>query len=808
MMRTHLASLLAFAGLVGSSIAAEAATYSLADDFSSTVNTADGIWSFGLADGVDGTAYRLLPSASRDANALWGSDCPDAPMMWSDASGYWGIGKNGTGRELSSAKLPVKWAPGEVLLHPKGGEPPSGMVIAWTAPADMMVEVRYAFGVATKDSDGVGLKIVRSTDRTQTEILSVPNVGERLANALQGIRVSKGERILFCLDTCGSPGGDIARAEITIETAPTPAVKPNAPQPSGSVITEGSDLTLSVPVVNAKAIQWLKDGKPIPGATGVSYRIRNVVASDGGAYSAEVDSVAGGTASVKVDGGLWPPEPLQERFPSRTPKYVFSQTLAEQEKELEANAMMLRFAESRRKMAGDPWRPAYHFVSPENMMNDPNGLCFWQGRWHLFYQAYPADEFPSPADILKRRQHWGHAVSDDLVHWKDLPYAIHPGYERMCFSGGTVVEEHQVVAFYPGIDAGQMVAIAKDPLLLNWYKKAVRAPMQAGDACIWKEGNVYFGLVSANRLVSSTNLVQWADHGAFLENNPFPIGDALACPYFLPVGDKHVLLTFSHTTGGHYFLGRYDKLRHKFTPDEHGRFNHGMVAPGGVHAPSAAADGAGGVINILNINDGRYTEHWDQLMSVPQRLTLGPDAKLRIDPVQAIASLRGDHKHVDETILSANEEIVLEDIKGKSLELDLEIDPKDARWVQLNVFRSPDAEEQTSITFFNYDRKLAYWYQTPGMICLDGSRSSTLPDAWPRPPEMAVLERGSEPLKLRIFVDRSVVEVFANGKVYLAQRVYPGRQDSVGVSIRAQGQEAVLKRLDAWRVKPIWPIAD
>ncbi len=61
-----------------------------------------------------------------------------------------------------------------------------------------------------------------------------------------------------------------------------------------------------------------------------------------------------------------------------------------------------------------------------------------------------------------------------------------------------------------------------------------------------------------------------------------------------------------------------------------------------------------------------------------------------------------------------------------------------------------------------------------------------------------------EPLKLRIFIDKSVVEVFANGRQCLALRVYPERKDSVGVSIRAQGSDAVLRRLDAWQMKSIY----
>ena len=89
--------------------------------------------------------------------------------------------------------------------------------------------------------------------------------------------------------------------------------------------------------------------------------------------------------------------------------------------------MVRRMAASRKAMEDDPHRPLYHFVSPENTLNDPNGLCFWQGRWHLFYQGYPPED-PRP--------HWGHAISDDLVHWRDLPYAIYPDPEECCFSGG------------------------------------------------------------------------------------------------------------------------------------------------------------------------------------------------------------------------------------------------------------------------------------------------------------------------------------------------------------------------------------
>ena len=91
-------------------------------------------------------------------------------------------------------------------------------------------------------------------------------------------------------------------------------------------------------------------------------------------------------------------------------------------------------------------------------------------------------------------------------------------------------------------------------------------------------------------------------------------------------------------------------------------------------------------------------------------------------------------------------------------------------------------------------------------ITIDNTRSSVLPDVSSRVPETAQFTLGKdEPLRLRVFVDRSVVEVFANGRQYAALRVYPGRKDSLGISLRAQGRDAALRSLDAWQMKSIYP---
>ncbi|MCA9889246.1 MAG: glycoside hydrolase family 32 protein, partial [Anaerolineae bacterium] len=117
----------------------------------------------------------------------------------------------------------------------------------------------------------------------------------------------------------------------------------------------------------------------------------------------------------------------------------------------------------RQSLSHDIHRPHYHFLPPSNWMNDPNGLLFWKGQTHLFYQH-------NPYGPLWGNMSWGHAVSDDLIHWRDLPYAITPGPEEACWSGSTLVEDDRVIAIYHGHKLGNMVAVAHDPLLLHWEK--------------------------------------------------------------------------------------------------------------------------------------------------------------------------------------------------------------------------------------------------------------------------------------------------------------------------------------------------
>ena len=157
--------------------------------------------------------------------------------------------------------------------------------------------------------------------------------------------------------------------------------------------------------------------------------------------------------------------------------------------------------------------------------------------------------------------------------------------------------------------------------------------------------------------------------------------------------------------------------------------------------------------------------------------------------------------------LAANQEVVLQGIQGNAMEIVAELDSKGAPLVEMNVLRSPNKEEFTRIAFFRdrgYRERSEKGRQLSS-ITIDSSYSSLLPDVRSRAPETApvFLDKGG-PLRLRVFVDRSVVEVFVNGRQCVALRVYPSREDSLGVSLRAQGQDAELKSFDAWQMKGIY----
>ena len=524
---------------------------------------------------------------------------------------------------------------------------------------------------------------------------------------------------------------------------------------------------------------------------------------------------------------------MTESRASKVPYTTFPTELCEQRATLEANELLNRMKRVRSEYR-DPHRPQYHYVNPEGLLNDPNGLCYWKDHWHLFYQALP------PEDM---RQHWGHAISRDLIHWQDLPYCIYPDPEDRCYSGATLVESDRVIAMYHGTRAGNMVALSSDPLLLNWQKivnrpvipipdKDANMPYNVFDPCIWWCGDTYYSLSAGQRqdgpggqsvatdyLFASTNLVDWTFLHPFVEGDRYTrVGDDGACPYFWPIGNKHILLTFSHSSGGQFLLGDYDTDRQKFVVTYGEKFNFGSWGPGAVHAPSATPLGDGSVIVIFNMNPAKKVEDWDQIMSLPRRLTLAESGNdVNVEPAGNIESLRGEMVELAPFTLAANQDFELNNlgsvasgrIGGNAYELLLEMQSSSASFVELNVLQSTHSEEFTRISVHRErgypDRAMHTRRRKTSFVTIDNAYSSLKSDVRSRPPEtLNVHIAQDEPVQLRVFVDRSIVEVFVNNRKALALRVYPTRPDSVGISLRSQGTETQISELKFWPLGSIY----
>ena len=198
------------------------------------------------------------------------------------------------------------------------------------------------------------------------------------------------------------------------------------------------------------------------------------------------------------------------------------------------------------------------------------------------------------------------------------------------------------------------------------------------------------------------------------------------------------------------------------------------------------------------------------MFALPMVLSLFDDGDLLMEPVPELETLRGEHTHFSDIHLDGAEEHQLDEIRGDQLEIRAVFEWASAEEFGLKVCCSPDGAEQTAIRF-----NLNPWSanRAPEEIrplrelILDANRSSISSEVSNRESERCTFDLPyGESIELRVFVDRSVVEVFANGCHYLAKRIYPARPDSLGVQLFTRGGKATVRSLDVWRMGAIWPI--
>lgn len=455
-------------------------------------------------------------------------------------------------------------------------------------------------------------------------------------------------------------------------------------------------------------------------------------------------------------------------------------------------------------------RPHYHLTAPTNWINDPNGICFHGGRWHVHYQYNPNGA--KWGDI-----HWGHASSADLVHWRDEPIALAPSPgpdAEGCFSGSYALVDGTPTLYYTGYTAErqvQCVATSRD--LVHWTKHPERTivepppgvePQDFRDPYVFRDAVGWVMVVGASLdhergqalLYRSDDGLQWQYRGPLFTADELRLGVMWECPNLFPVGDRWVLVV-SHWLGlgVRAFVGDFRDDRFEPRAEQMLDVDAGAFA----HLATQAPDGR--TLQWAWINEQREqrlidADGWAGALTVPRELGVDDRDRLTSKPVAELTALReapADVQAAEPGPGSAAVPAVHHRFSGRHLDLDLRFDLVDREKVGLVLLASPDDVERTRIVFHPDARRLTV------------ERASSSLEAGTRRQDVHAaleLDRG-EPLRLRVLLDASVLEVYANDRVVITTRVYPTRDDSVHGRTWSEGRSRPV--LQAWTMGRAMP---
>ena len=464
----------------------------------------------------------------------------------------------------------------------------------------------------------------------------------------------------------------------------------------------------------------------------------------------------------------------------------------------------------------DPHYPTYHFTGPESWINDPNGPIYHEGKYHLFYQYDPIVEGKRSARC------WGHAVSDDLVHWVDWPVAIWPDspYDKNgVYSGNTVIDDQGIAtALYTGNVNGHkesygILARSYDGLL-SWKKKMVMdKPPYPGtpvhwDAQVWKDGDTWYQLVGGTKdgkgaalLWTSKDLEDWTYQKPIYTGDP---GEFWELPYLLPFEDKYVLMV--GRSNNPYWIGTYNKKNMEFKPDHQQPFYVDRGTYYCVNPHMVDNKGKGGferrILHGWVLGPPIPTDkvpYWQGSHSLPRVITV-ENNRLIQKPIPELKILRKEHYHLNNLKIDPETSDYLPTIKGDSLEIVVTFDSSNAKIGEFGIkLRMSEDGKDFSRVFYN---------KSTGEFGIDGQFiSERLKESMPGWKggtswrEYSSIKK-NRLVTMHIFLDRSIIEVFMNGNV-LTGRTFP-RSDMVGVDIYSKGDKFYIKSFDLWKINSIW----
>jgi fructan beta-fructosidase len=459
----------------------------------------------------------------------------------------------------------------------------------------------------------------------------------------------------------------------------------------------------------------------------------------------------------------------------------------------------------------EPFRPQYHYSPPQGWMNDPNGLVYYEGEYHLFYQYHPDDVVWGP-------MHWGHAVTTDLVHWETLPIALYPDELGTIFSGTVVIDANNTSGLVPGgglvalysYDNQTQGAAYSTDRGRTWQKYAGNPILPAltndfrDPKVFWHEASKRWVMaISAGESImflTSSDLLVWTVASTFSGGYS---GGVWEVPDLIPMTvngqTKWVLIVSVNPTapaggsGTRYYVGGFDgETFIDDTPEIDLWFDYGPDNYAGTTWNNAPDNRH---IFLSWMNNWDYantipTSTWRGAMTLPRELSLTqtPEGiRLRQTPVKELAWLRqpvGTWAN-----LTITDEMSLEGLQGQQLEIIADFELGTATLFGFDVLAGD-----------NQSTRIAYNVAAQKLIV---SRLQSEIKNF-NPIFMAPLMPIDNHIRLHILIDQSSVEIFGNdGLLAVTSQVFSSAEKT-GVSLFARGGTATLISFEAHTLASIW----
>lgn len=489
----------------------------------------------------------------------------------------------------------------------------------------------------------------------------------------------------------------------------------------------------------------------------------------------------------------------------------------------------------------EKFRPQFHFSPKEKWMNDPNGMVYYKGEYHLFYQYYPDSTVWGP-------MHWGHAISKDLIHWKHLPIALYPDSLGYIFSGSAVIDWKNITGF-GSEDNPPMVAIytyhnikGERSGRIDFQYQAIAYSLDKGRSWTKYEGNpvisnpgirdfrdpkvfwyedsnkwmMILAVKDRVRIYSSTNLKEWfyeSDFGAELGAH----GGVWECPDLFSIQvegsniTKWVMLVSIGSgapNGGsatQYFVGEFDGK--VFIPDakktrwlDYGKDNYAGVTWSGVPKED------GRRLFIGWMSNWKYaqvvpTEKWRSAMTLSRELMLvndGDQNKLVSFPVKEFEDLKALNFQIKDKLIAGELSVKTQNINLSSCEIDLVFKPLEG-----SLNGNTTAFGLLLKNSFGEELKLGYNMLSKQVFIDRRKVDQQFSDSTYLCEDFAPYEIG-EKVKMKIIFDASSVEMFVDdGEIVMTDVLFPATPFNK-LSLFSSLGTVELKSADFFDVETIW----